>query len=232
MRPESIAIITARGGSKRIPRKNIKNFLGAPIIKYSITAALESGCFDEVMVSTDDKEIADIARSYGAQVPFLRSEKNSNDYAGTPDVIIEVLEEYKKRGREFDYCCAIYPTAPFITPLTLQDSFNKLQENKGYSLVPVVRYSFPIQRALRIDDGTLKMFQPEFFRSRSQDLEPSYHDAGQFYWLDIPHFLEENTLYTSRNIPFERSEMEVQDIDTEDDWQIAELKYQIISSQR
>ncbi|MHB2153626.1 pseudaminic acid cytidylyltransferase [Calditrichota bacterium GD2] len=225
-----IAIIPARGGSKRIPRKNIKDFLGKPIIAYSIGAALKSELFDEVMVSTDDKEIAEVAQRYGAKVPFMRSKKNADDFATTTDVLLEVLEEYKKRDREFVYLCCIYPTAPFVTEEKLQHSFNLMVEKNADSVIPVVRFSHPIQRALRIKENkNLEYIYPENMNKRSQDLEPAYHDAGQFYWIKIKSFLKNKFLITSKTVPFVTSEMEAQDIDNEIDWEMAKIKYKLVN---
>ena len=221
----AIAIITARGGSKRIPRKNIKDFLGKPIIAYSIEAALASGVFDEVMVSTDDEEIAEIARKYGAKVPFMRSEKTSNDFATTADVINEVLANYKDLGKNFDVVCCVYPTAPFVTAKKLCEGMQKLQESEYDALVPVVRFGFPPQRGFLIDDGNLKYQYPEYALSRSQDLVPIYHDCGQFYIFKTEAFLREQKLVMEKTIPMIISEMEVQDIDNEVDWILAEEKY-------
>ncbi|MBE5879929.1 MAG: pseudaminic acid cytidylyltransferase [Lachnospiraceae bacterium] len=223
---KTIAMITARGGSKRIPRKNVLPFCGKPIILYSIQAALESGIFDEVMVSTDDEEIARIAEKAGAKVPFMRSEKTSNDFASTADVIMEVIEEYQKRGEEFAYICCIYPTAPFITAEKLRTAYARLSETDADALIPVVRFSYPPQRALVMRDERLVFNMPEFMLSRSQDLDPWYHDAGQFYFLRTESFLRTGKLMEGEIIPFEVSEMEVQDIDTMTDWELAELKYQ------
>ena len=226
---KNIAIIPARGGSKRIPRKNIKDFLGKPIIAYSIEAALKSNLFDEVMVSTDDKEIAEIAVEYGASVPFLRSKKNSNDFATTADVLIEVLKEYEGLGTSFDFFCCIYPTAPFISTESLQDSFNLLI-NRNYSTIfPVVKFGYPIQRSLLEKDGTVAMVWPENLKSRSQDLVPHYHDAGQFYWLDKNDFEKSKELFDDNSGFFEVDELQVQDIDNELDWKLAELKFQLIN---
>ena len=221
------AIITARGGSKRIPRKNIREFCGKPIIAYSIEAAIQSGIFDTVMVSTDDEEIAEIARKYGAEVPFMRSEKNANDFAATNDVVKEVLDSYAKMGECFDIACCIYPTAPFITADKLKKAVELLQENQADSVVPVVRFGFPPQRCVVKDGGLIKFKWPEYMQSRSQDLQPYYHDAGQFYCLRTESFLEQNRLFMTKTVPLELSEMEVQDIDNEDDWEIAELKYEM-----
>lgn len=226
----SIAIITARGGSKRIPRKNIRSFCGKPIISYSIQAALRAGIFDEVMVSTDDHEIAELAVKEGAKVPFMRSEKNSNDHATTADVIGEVLDRYEAEGRSFNSFCCIYPTAPFITDSKLRRAFDLLLETKANVVIPVVRFSYPIQRALRIKDNYLSMIKPDFMNSRSQDLEPSYHDCGQFYFGQTKPFLKGGRqLFTELTAPMVLPDMEVQDIDDEQDWKIAELKFQLMS---
>ncbi|MBI5807006.1 MAG: pseudaminic acid cytidylyltransferase [Ignavibacteriales bacterium] len=224
-----IAIIPARGGSKRIPRKNIKDFLGKPIIAYSIEAAFASDLFDEVMVSTDDPEIAEVARKYGAKVPFIRSKKNSSDFATTADVLIEVLGEYKKIGEEFDYLCCIYSTAPFITAEKLKNSFNLMFEKDADAVIPVVKFSYPIQRALRISKNYhLEYLWPENINKRSQDLEETYHDSGQFYWIKSRKIFQSRQLLQKKTIPFIVSEMEVQDIDNIDDWQIAILKFNSI----
>lgn len=224
----SIAIITARGGSKRIPKKNIRPFLGKPIIVYSIEAALRSGIFDEVMVSTDSQEIADIAIKYGAQVPFLRSEKNSDDYATTASVIEEVLLTYKKNGKEYEYVCCLYPTAPFITSERLIEARQLLKQKGVDSVSLVVPFGHPIQRSFKIDSNQkLMMNWPENVNTRSQDLAPAYHDAGQFYFLDVKKFLIQKKIFTDNVSPLIISELEAQDIDNEEDWQIAELKYKL-----
>lgn len=224
----NVAIITARGGSKRIPRKNIKDFLEKPIIAYSIAAALDAGCFDEVMVSTDDEEIAEVAKRFGAKVPFLRSSQASNDFAGTEDVLIEVLNEYHQRGDLFEYACCLYPTAPFVTAEKLRSGYELLLQAGADAVVPVVRFSYPIQRALKIENSRLTMIWPEYLDSRSQDLMPTYHDSGQFYWIRVSKFMESRTLFPLNTIPLEMPESEVQDIDCEEDWKIAEMKYQIL----
>ena len=225
---KNIAIITARGGSKRIPRKNIKDFLGKPIIAYPIDAALDAGCFDEVMVSTDDCEIAEVAREWGAHVPFLRSVETSKDLATTSEVLVEVLNEYRRFDKLFDHACCIYPTAPFVTAKKLREAYDLLKQTGAETVLPVVRFSFPIQRALAIEDNRLKALWPEHINSRSQDLTPSYHDSGQFYFLQVARFLETQKLFGSNTVPIELSESEVQDIDTVEDWKIAEMKYQIM----
>lgn len=222
-----IAMITARGGSKRIPRKNIKEFCGKPILAYSIEAALSSGCFDTVMVSTDDGQIAKVAKQYGAQVPFFRSEETSNDYATTADVILEVLSEYQKRAESYDLVCCIYPTAPFLTGERLRQAMALLEDGEADSVLPVVRFSFPPQRSVVIKDGFLQPKWPECMPMRSQDLEPFYHDAGQFYCLRTESFLKQKKLIMDKTVPLEMSELEVQDIDTLQDFRLAEVKFRM-----
>ena len=224
---KAIAIIPARGGSKRIPRKNIKPFMGKPIIAYSIEAALKSGFFDEVMVSTDDEEIAETARKYGAKVPFFRSAETSNDYAGTADVILEVLKMYKEQGREFDTVCCIYSTAPFVTAGRLIEAYSMLTDEID-SVFTCVAYSYPIQRCLHIVDGKISMVYPEHAASRSQDLEPIYHDAGQFYVAQTESFIQEKTFWGKNTAGLVLSELEVQDLDTLTDWALAEMKYELL----
>jgi N-acylneuraminate cytidylyltransferase len=226
-----LCIIPARGGSKRIPRKNIKLFLGKPIIAYSIEAAINSGLFDEVMVSTDNIEIAEIAKKYGAKVPFLRTEKASNDFATSFDVIQEVVLEFESLGLNFEYTCCLYSCAPFVTGSTLQESFDLLIEKKYDSVVPVMAFGFPIQRALQVDaDGKTSFFYPEFTLSRSQDLVPSFHDAGQFYWMNTKACVLQNRIITANTGSIVISELEGQDIDNEVDWELAELKYELLQS--
>lgn len=225
---KSIAIITARGGSKRIPKKNIKVFCGKPIIQYSVEAAIDSGVFDEVMVSTDDKDIAEISRSLGAKVPFMRSSLTSNDFATTTDVLVEVLTEYKKINQVFDYACCLYPTAPFITPDRLKESMKKLIESKADAVIPVVKYSFPIQRSLVVDGGKVRFKYKEYENTRSQDLILHYHDSGQFYCFNINRFLKNKKLVSENTLPIIMSELEVQDIDTLEDWLLAEIKYKLL----
>jgi pseudaminic acid CMP-transferase len=223
---KNIAIIPARGGSKRIPRKNIKPFMGKPIIAYSIEAAMRSELFDEVMVSTDDEEIAEIARKYGAKVPFMRSAETSNDYAGTADVILEVLKKYKDLGREFDTICCIYSTAPFVTSGKLMEAYSKLTDGIDF-VFTCVAYSYPVQRSLHIVDGKISMVYPEYAASRSQDLEPIYHDAGQFYVAQVESFVQERTFWGKNTVGLVLSELEVQDLDTLTDWTLAEMKYKL-----
>ena len=225
---KSIAIITARGGSKRIPHKNIKDFCGQPIIAYSIRAAMESNLFDEIMVSTDDQKIAKIAEEYGANVPFMRSEKTANDFATTRDVLMEVLSEYKKRGIFFDDMTCLYPTAPFVTSEKLKEAIDFFHKSKGSLLIPVVRYSYPPQRAYIIQEGKLVFKWEKYNFARTQDLEPFYHDAGQFYCYRIKDYLSANGFIKENIIPYILPELEVQDIDTIEDWEMAELKYKLM----
>ncbi len=223
---KTVCIITARGGSKRIPRKNIREFCGKPIIGYSIETALESRIFDEVMVSTDDEEIADVAKNYGAKVPFLRSVKNSDDYSGTSDVLLEVLESYHNMGMTFQFACCIYPTAPFITSELLKKAFIDVSNNNYDSVFPVLKFSFPIQRALRKNEaGFMTMFHPENLTKRSQDLEPAFHDAGQFYFFHVERFQQTKKLWMEKSGGIVLSELDAHDIDTEEDWKIAEFKF-------
>lgn len=223
-----IAIITARGGSKRIPKKNIKDFCGKPIIAYSIEAAISSELFDEVMVSTDSEEIAGIAKKYGASVPFMRSAETSNDYATTNDVLMEVFNEYEKRGQEFDIAVCIYPTAPFVTADKLKRAIDMVEKDGADAVTPVVQFSFPPQRAFIIRDNALEYQYPENASARSQDLEPIYHDCGQFYVMKPKNVMD--GIIIKKTTPIVMPESEVQDIDTVEDWKIAEMKYQIMVS--
>ena len=225
---KSIAIITARGGSKRIPRKNIKDFCGKPIIGYSIDAAIASGLFDEVMVSTDDEEIADIAKKFGAKVPFYRTEKTSNDFATTSDVLEEVIYMYGEKGMEFDVVCCIYPTAPFVTSEKLKEAMSIFAEKNASGVIPVVRYSFPPQRAFVLAEEHIVFQYPENEKKRSQDLEPIYHDCGQFYILKTSELLQHHTIVPQNAYPYFVSELEAQDIDNILDWKLAELKYNLV----
>ena len=220
-----IAMITARGGSKRIPRKNIREFCGKPILAYSIEAALQSGVFDEVMISTEDDEIAEIAQRYGAAFPFRRSEETAGDHAVTIDVMAEVIKKYRELGKDPESVCCIYPTAPFVTAEKLRKADALFKESGADAVIPVVRFSFPPQRCFYIDESFLKYKWKEHEFSRSQDLEPWYHDAGQFYFIKTQAMLDQHTLVPAKTAPLIMDEMEVQDIDTMDDWEIAEIKY-------
>lgn len=226
---ENLAIIPARGGSQRIPRKNIKIFCDRPIMTYSISAALETRLFNKVMVSTDDKEIADIALKQGAEVPFFRSSKTSDHVATISDVLLEVLREYRKQGVEFASVCCILPAAPFVTHKMLKEAYQLLIKTKADSVIPVVRFGFPIQRAFEIVDDRLKMMWPENEFVRSQDLTPAYHDSGQFYWVRVEPFLKNKSIFSTFAAAYILSDIEVQDIDTIEDWRTAELKYKLLN---
>lgn len=227
----AIAIITARGGSKRIPNKNKKDFLGKPIMCYSIEAALSSGLFEEVMVSTDDEEIAQIARDTGANVPFMRSADTANDFATTDDVLMEVLAEYEKRGRTFEYMACIYPTAPFVTADKLQEAFRILKEQNASGVMPVVQFSFPPQRGMAVRDGRLAYCYPENAAKRSQDLETIYHDCGQFYFYKTNEYRACKGDLEDGYVPIVMPETQVQDIDNLSDWKLAEMKYKMMSEE-
>ncbi|MRX64314.1 pseudaminic acid cytidylyltransferase [Maribacter luteus] len=217
----NLAIIPARGGSKRIPRKNIKHFLGKPIIAYSIEAAIKSGLFDEVIVSTDDTGIAKIAKSFGAKILF-RSLKNSDDYATLADVIEEVKNHYSNKQIFFDAICCILPTAPLVTVELIKKGYDNLIENEADSVRPVVKFGYPIQRAFKLDKGKVSFVNQEFASTRSQDLEPAFFDSGMFYWMKFELGLKGSNRYA-----FEIEEMQAQDIDTPEDWKLAELKYKL-----
>jgi N-acylneuraminate cytidylyltransferase len=220
---KNIAIIPARGGSKRIPRKNIKPFLGKPIIAYSIETALQTGLFDEIMVSTDDEEIAEIAEKYGKITPFFRKPETSNDYATLSDVVDEVLIELKKENKIFDNFCCILATAPFLSVDDLINGYNLLIQSKFSTIRPVTKFSYPIQRSVRlIHNNEVEWFFPEYANVRSQDIETAYHDAGLFYWGRTS-----SGLSNSNRGAFIISELKCHDIDTEDDWILAENKYQL-----
>lgn len=228
---KSIAIIPARGGSKRIPRKNIRPFCGYPIIKYSIDAVYQAGCFDEIIVSTEDEEIATVAKKYGGKVPFLRSKKCASDIATLEDVTLEVLKKYEKKGKTFDYICCVLSTAPFVTSDRIKEGFLLLKNSGADSVFPVVRYGYPIQRALKINNnGTMDLVWPENEDKRSQELMPTFHDAGQFYWAKRKPFLAQHRFFSDNAVPLEISSFEVQDIDNEDDWRAAEIKFKILKN--
>lgn len=227
----NLCIIPARWGSKRIPKKNIRDFHGKPIIAYSIETAIHSKLFDVVMVSTDDSEIADIAKQYGAQVPFLRSEENANDHATTAAVIKEVINEYSQINQHFDNICCCYPTAPFISSARLHEGLRQLQSPSVSSVFPVAEFGYPILRSLKMeDDGRVSMNWPEQLNARSQDLPKAYHDAGQWYWMKTTDFLSTGKIIGENSYGLQLEAIEVQDIDNEIDWKLAELKYEILQS--
>lgn len=223
-----LAIIPARGGSKRIPRKNIRVFCGKPMIAYSIEAALQSTCFDRVVVSTDDAEIAAVAREYGAETPFVRPEELANDYAGTIPVIKHAIEWFIDNKIPPELVCCIYATAPFVTPHDLQRGLETLVSTESEYAFTVTSFPFPIQRAVKItQSGRIEMYQPEHFNTRSQDLEGAFHDAGQFYWGRSEAFLQELPIFSKDAAPVMLPRDQVQDIDTLEDWHRAELMFKV-----
>ena len=225
---KAVAIIPARGGSKRIPRKNIKLFHGKPLIAYSIEAALNSGLFSKVIVSTDDEEIAAVAKEYGAEVPFLRPKNLSDDFTNTGEVITHALNFFKTRGDSFDYCCSIYPTAPFLMPKYLVEGFKALKNSTAHRSFSVTTMPFPIQRSFKkTKDGRCEMFTPQHFHTRSQDLEESYQDAGQFYWTNLNNS-SDDIVFGNDSIPIILPRHLVQDIDTVEDFKYAQMMYEII----
>ena len=229
MQSRNICIIPARGGSKRIPRKNIKIFLGKPIIAYSIEAAINSELFDEVMVSTDDDEIAEIAIKFGAKVPFLRSKNSSSDFATTFDVVEEVIKCYSNINLNFEYTCCIYPCAPFVTKEKIKQGFELLIKKKFDCIMPIIEYGNPIQRALiQKRKSKIDYLNSEFKLTRSQDLEKRFYDAGQFYWLNTLMCLQKCSIFTDNTGGILISELEAQDIDNSTDWKLAEFKYKLL----
>ena len=226
-----LCVIPARGGSKRIPRKNIKEFFGKPMIAWSIEAAKKSECFDRIIVSTDDEEIATISQKYGADVPFLRPKDLADDYAGTTPVIAHAIKWQNEHGEETSEACCLYATAPFVHVGDLQKGLALLVETKSDYAFSVTSYSFPIQRAVRITkDNRVEMFQPEYFNSRSQDLEQAWHDAGQFYWGRSESWLSEKKFFSEFSIPIPIPRYRVQDIDNQEDWDRAVLLFKAIKT--
>ena len=222
----NVAIIPARGGSKRIPRKNIRDFAGKPIIAYSIEAAKKSGLFGRIIVSTDDGEIAEVARGCGAETPFVRPSELADDFTGTKAVVKHAIQKLTESGYETRFACCIYATAPFLQPGYLKEGFEKLSGSNKYFAFSVTSFPFPIQRAVRINPGNgIEAVFPEYANTRSQDLEEIYHDAGQFYWGRIEGFLGDAALFSSASLPVVLPRHLVQDIDTPEDWHRAELMY-------
>ncbi|NNB16067.1 pseudaminic acid cytidylyltransferase [Pseudomonas fragi] len=227
-----IAIIPARGGSKRIPRKNIKLFCAKPMIAWSIEAALQSGCFDQVIVSTDDHEIAEVARQYGATVPFMRPAELSDDHTGTVPVIQHAIEWVNAQGQSVEQACCLYATAPFVSAEDINrglDILNAIQSDYAFS---VTSYAFPIQRAIRLNgEGRVQMFNPEHFNTRSQDLEEAFHDAGQFYWGTADAWLQGRMIFGAGSVPVPLPRHRVQDIDTPEDWVRAEWLFKAMQAE-
>lgn len=225
---KAVAIIPARGGSKRIPRKNIKLFHGKPLIAYSIEVALKSKLFDKVIVSTDDEEIAKIAKEYGAIVPFIRPKELSDDFIGTGAVVNHALEYLKSAGETYDFVCTIYATAPFLDEKYLIEGFEKLKNSNAKNAFSCTSMPFPIQRTFKITkDERCEMFWPENFTKRSQDLEEAYQDAGQFYWTNL-NIKSNEIIFGKDSLPIILPRFLVQDIDTLEDWQRAEIMYEVI----
>ena len=228
---KKIAIIPARGGSKRIPKKNIRFFLGKPIIAYAIENALSTNSFDEVIVSTDDEEIADIAQNYGASVPFLRSSKNSTDFATTNDVISEVLDYYDSLDVKIEFVLCLYPCTPLLKSAHLKSALDTIIKRDFDSVISVVKYSTPIERALKISNNYIQLVNEETLFVRSQDFESKYFDAGQFYLFKADSYKKQNRILTNKSTALILDEMEVQDIDNENDWRMAELKYKLLANE-
>lgn len=228
-----LAVIPARGGSKRIPRKNIKIFHGKPMIAWSILSAVNSGCFDDIWISTDDEEIAKIALEYGAKVPFIRPAHLADDFATTADVMAHAIEEYEKLNHILpDYVCCLYATAPFVMKDDLVKGFEKIKNDSNLNYVfSATTFPFPIQRAIKLNpQNTVEMFNPQFFNTRSQDLEEVWHDAGQFYWGKAQAWLNKEVVFSSQSGIIELPRYRVQDIDTEEDLQRAELMAKLLLS--
>lgn len=227
----NLAVIPARGGSKRIPRKNIKCFCGKPIIAWSIEAAIISGCFDRVIVSTDDAEIADVAKKYGAEVPFLRPDNLADDYIGTIPVVRHAIEQIAELDGSPEFVCCLYATAPFVIDEDIREGYRLLQDSGADYTISVTSYAFPIQRAIRVtEQGRVEMFFPEYMDTRSQDLQESWHDAGQFYWGRADAWREERKIFSSSSLPVVLPRYRVQDIDSPEDWIHAELMFKALRS--
>lgn len=228
----NIAVIPARGGSKRIPRKNIKEFCGKPMIAWSIEAAKNSGCFEHIIVSTDDDEIAEVAVRYGAEVPFRRPEKLADDYTGTLPVMRHAVEWLSEHNAPVDYACCLYATAPFVSPCDLQKGWKQIQQIKCSYVFSVTSYAFPIQRAIRITHNKrVEMYYPEYFNSRSQDLEEAWHDAGQFYWGTAQAWMDEQPIFNQDSVPVKLPRHRVQDVDTPEDWTRAEWLFRAMQAE-
>ena len=227
-----LCIIPARGGSKRIPRKNIKEFLGQPVIAYSIKAAIDSQCFDKVIVSTDDAEIAEVAKSFGASVPFMRPDELADDYASTIPVVKHAIEWFDDQGQSPSEVCCLYATAPFVRASTIRKAYEQMQSTQADYCFTATSFAFPIQRAIKVTaENRVEMFYSEHFETRSQDLERSYHDAGQFYWGKAEAFKQQKPLFSKSATPYILPRYLVQDIDTLEDWKKAELMYKTIKKE-
>ncbi len=224
-----VAIIPARGGSKRIPNKNIKLFAGQPIISYSIKAAQETNLFNRIIVSTDSEKIASIIKKFGAEVPFIRPAELADDFTGTDAVVLHALKCLLNSGEKIDYVCCIYATAPLVRSKDIHKGFELLQDYNATSTFTVTSFPSPIFRALKINDsGRIEMFCPQYLETRSQDLPEAYHDAGQFYWADVKKYLQEGRFYSKDSVPLILPRYLVQDIDTSEDWEMAEKMYSVL----
>lgn len=227
-----VAIIPARGGSKRIPRKNVKAFCGKPMIAWSIEAARVSSCFDQIIVSTDDEEIANVARDWGAAVPFMRPAELSDDFTGTLPVIRHAVEWLNQNDSPVKYACCLYATAPFVSAEDLQRGLQLIQKTGRSYAFSITSYAFPIQRAIRLTEaGRVAMFNPEHFQARSQDLEEAWHDAGQFYWGTADAWCEERPIFGADSVPVKLPRHRVQDIDTPEDWIRAEWLFRAMQAE-
>jgi len=228
----NICVIPARGGSKRIPRKNIKEFLGQPVIAYSIKAAIDSQCFDKVIVSTDDAEIAEVVKSFGASVPFMRPDELADDDASTIPVVKHAIEWFDDQGQSPSEVCCLYATAPFVRASTIRKAYEQMQSTQADYCFTATSFAFPIQRAIKITaENRVEMLYPEHLETRSQDLEESYHDAGQFYWGKAEAFKQQKPLFSKSATPYILPRYLVQDIDTLEDWKKAELMYKTIKKE-
>jgi pseudaminic acid cytidylyltransferase len=226
-----LCVIPARGGSKRIPRKNIRSFAGRPILAWSIRAAQETGLFERVMVSTDDDEIAAVALEHGAEIPFLRPKELADEHTGTNAVVKQAIQWHAGQGIQVDVACCIYATAPFVQPRYLREGYETLRATDKAFVFSVTSYAFPIQRAIHLNPlGEVEAFYPQYRNARSQDLEPAYHDAGQFYWGRAEAFLNDVVMYSTSSLPVILPRHLVQDIDTEEDWRRAEFMYQALQA--
>ena len=227
----NLCIIPARGGSKRIPKKNIIDFFGKPMISYAIETALNSKLFDEVMVSTDSSEIAKIAKKFGAKVPFIRSKENATDKSPTIDVLLEVLKYYSSKGEKFNYVCCLYPFTPLITNAILHNTFELIKSNDVSSVFPAVPYSHPVQRGFTINkSGIIDSIDLESLKKRTQSMKKVFHDAGQFYWFRPEILKKTKSIVNSQSKVFEMNQLEVHDVDTLEDLELVKLKYKLLTN--
>tara|TARA_B110000008_G_scaffold272542_1_gene305447 strand:- start:1492 stop:2181 length:690 start_codon:yes stop_codon:yes gene_type:complete len=226
-----VAIIPARSGSKRILNKNVKLFFGKPMLAWSIEAAIKSECFDKIICSTDDDEIAKIAKEYGAEIPFIRPKYLSDDFTGTIPVIAHAVEYLQRNGTKLNLACCIYATAPFLQTIDIQNSLEQMLSNNLDFCFSATTYPYPVERSFRITPNKrCEMLHPEMFKKRSQDLEEVYHDAGQFYWGKPESWLEDRELFSKNTLPYILPSYRVQDIDTLDDWKRAEVMFKILQN--